>query len=64
MALDAGGHVPVNLWMETAVPGLFAGGDARADSSRQVASAVGDGATAAIRADHYLSTAFPTRLME
>ena len=64
VALDAGGHVPVNLWMETAVPGLFAAGDARADSARQVASAVGDGATAAIRADHYLSTVFPTRLME
>lgn len=60
--LDAGGHVPVNLWMESAVPGLFAAGDIRCDSARQVASAAGDGATAAIRADHYLSGAFPERL--
>ena len=52
---DAGGHLPVNLWMETAAPGLFAAGDIRADSARQVATAVGDGVTAAIRADHYLT---------
>ena len=62
VALDAGGHVPVNLWMETAVPGLFAAGDIRGESARQVVSAAGDGATAAIRADHYLSSAFPERL--
>ncbi|MGD9890507.1 MAG: thioredoxin-disulfide reductase [Dehalococcoidia bacterium] len=62
LALDAGGHVPVNLWMETAVPGLFAAGDIRGDSARQVVSAAGDGATAAIRADQYLSNTFPDRL--
>lgn len=56
--LDAGGHVPVNLWMETEVPGLFAAGDIRGDSARQVVSAAGDGATAAIRADHYISEHF------
>jgi thioredoxin reductase (NADPH) len=60
--LDRGGHVPVNLWMETEVPGLFAAGDIRNDSARQVVSAAGDGATAAIRAEHYLSVTFPDRL--
>jgi thioredoxin reductase (NADPH) len=64
LALDAGGHIPVNLWMETAVPGLFAAGDVRAESARQVASAVGDGVTAAIRADQYLTAAFPARMAE
>ncbi len=56
--LDAGGHIIVNEWMETNVPGIFAAGDVRANSARQVVSAAGDGATAAIRADHYISEAF------
>ncbi len=52
--LDQGGHARVNLWMETAVPGLFVAGDVRADAAKQLVSAAGDGATAAIRADYYL----------
>ena len=55
LPLDRAGHVVVNLWMETGVPGVFAAGDARIDSARQVVSAAGDGATAAIKADHYLT---------
>jgi thioredoxin reductase (NADPH) len=53
--LDAGGHACVNPWMETKVPGLYVAGDVRADAARQVVSSAGDGATAAIRADHYIS---------
>jgi thioredoxin reductase (NADPH) len=56
--LDAGGHIIVDEWMETGVPGLYAAGDIRANSARQVVSAAGDGATAAIRADHYISDRF------
>jgi thioredoxin reductase (NADPH) len=56
---DEGGHIYVNEWMETEVPGLFAAGDVRVNSARQVISAAGDGATAAIRADHYISNHFP-----
>lgn len=56
--LDAGGHLQVDHWMRTPVPGLFAAGDIRADSSRQVISSAGDGATAAIAADHYLQERF------
>jgi len=55
--MDEGGHILVNEWMETDVPGLFAAGDVRAHSARQVVTAAGDGATAAIRADHYLAGA-------
>jgi thioredoxin reductase (NADPH) len=54
LPLDAGGHVPVNQRLETSVPGLYAAGDLRQHSSRQVVSAAGDGATAAYFAMHYL----------
>jgi len=43
--------------MMTAVPGLFAIGDVRAGSFRQVATAVGEGATAAMAAEHWLEQA-------
>ncbi|MEX0684286.1 MAG: thioredoxin-disulfide reductase [Dehalococcoidia bacterium] len=56
---DAGGHVIVDDWMRTPKPGLFAAGDIRQNSARQVATSVGDGVTAAIGADHYIREAFP-----
>jgi thioredoxin reductase (NADPH) len=42
------------LAMETSVPGIFAAGDVRAGSTKQVASAVGEGASAAIAIREYL----------
>jgi thioredoxin reductase (NADPH) len=54
LKLDAGGFILVNGQMETGVPGMFAAGDIRAGSIRQVVSAAGDGATAAIAAERFL----------
>jgi thioredoxin reductase (NADPH) len=52
--LDGGGHVAVNHRMETEIPGLFAAGDVRQHSARQVIASAGDGATAAVFAMQYL----------
>ena len=59
VSMDEGGHIVVNEWMETDAPGLFAAGDARQNSARQVVAAAGDGATAAIAAERYISGRFP-----
>jgi thioredoxin reductase (NADPH) len=40
--------------LETSLPGVFAAGDARAGSTKQVASAAGEGATAALLIREYL----------
>jgi thioredoxin reductase (NADPH) len=56
--MDPGKHVIVDEWMRTEQPGLYAAGDVRQNSARQVASSVGDGVTAAIAADHYITDAF------
>jgi thioredoxin reductase (NADPH) len=52
--LDKTGHIKTNELMATSAPGIFAVGDIRKNSARQVASAVGDGATAALSAFKYL----------
>lgn len=52
---DPVGHIPVNAWMETAVAGVYAAGDVRQHSASQLASAAGDGATAAVAAYRYIT---------
>ena len=47
---DQGGYIITNDEMETNVPGLFAAGDVRSKSFRQVVTAVSDGAIAAHKA--------------
>ena len=56
LALSPEGLILVNDQMETGVPGVFAAGDIRSGSARQISSAVGDGATAAISAERFLSS--------
>jgi len=56
LALTPEGFILVDGRMATDVPGVFAAGDIRAGSPRQVSSAVGDGAVAAISAEEYLSS--------
>lgn len=52
--LDSKGHILVNEKMETEIPGVFAAGDIRHNSAMQIATAVGDGATAALSASQFL----------
>ena len=54
LPLDPSGHIKVNQYMETEIPGIFAAGDIRSDSPKQVSTAVGDGAAAAISAMKFL----------
>ncbi len=53
--MDALGHLHTDIHMRTKAPGVFACGDVRAESTRQLGAAVGDGITAALAAYHYLS---------
>lgn len=55
LTLDATGAIVTSEKMETSVPGIFAAGDIRSNSIRQVISAAGDGATAAVFAERYLT---------
>ena len=56
VALDGGGHVKTDLSMSTTAPGLYAVGDIRAGSARQLVTSAGDGATAAIAAHRYIES--------
>jgi len=55
LPLDEEGYIVTNELMETKIPGIFAAGDVRHNSTRQAITAAGDGATAAISAAKFLS---------
>ena len=52
--LDEVGLIKTNMNLETSMPGVFAAGDVRSGATMQIASAVGEGATAALTIRHYL----------
>ena len=56
LELDSTGHVLVDEHLQTSLPGVFAAGDIRHASSRQLVAAAGDGASAAVAAARYLRT--------
>ena len=51
---DEGGWIVTDASLQTSVPGIFAAGDVRDTSLRQVVTAAGDGARAAMSAYAYL----------
>jgi thioredoxin reductase (NADPH) len=55
VSLNEEGYIITNERLQTDVPGIFAAGDIRANSARQVVVAAGDGATAAIYAEKYIA---------
>ena len=55
LPLDESGYIITNEKMETSLPGILAAGDIRHNSARQAITAAGDGATAAIYAQKYLT---------
>lgn len=52
--LDPMGHIKTDLRLETTMPGVFASGDVRSGATLQIASAVGEGASAALSIREYL----------
>lgn len=52
--LDQLGLIKSNEQLETSMPGVFVAGDVRSGATMQIATAVGEGATAALRIREYL----------
>ncbi len=54
--LDEVGLIKSDTNLQTSVPGIFVAGDVRSGATMQIASAVGDGATAALKMREYLES--------
>ena len=54
--LAESGHIMTDSECRTSTEGLFAAGDIREKLVRQVSTAVGDGAIAAVAAEHYITS--------
>ncbi len=55
VALDANGLIITDEDMRTSAPGIYAAGDCRSKTLKQVATAVGEGAAAAFSAQEYIT---------
>ena len=53
---DEAGYIVTDRNMQTSIEGVWAVGDVRAQLTKQIATAVGDGTTAAVAASAYLAT--------
>ncbi|AOT72411.1 thioredoxin-disulfide reductase [Geosporobacter ferrireducens] len=58
ITLDSVGYIPTDDNMKTNIAGVFAAGDIRVKSLRQVVTAVADGAIAAVQAEKYIEHNF------
>ena len=56
LKLDERGYIPTDADMHTNIPGVFAAGDVRVKSFRQVVTAAADGAIATKQAEEYLNS--------
>ena len=56
LTLDDRGYVPAAEGCETAVPGIYVAGDCRTKTIRQIATAIADGATAALAASKFVES--------
>jgi thioredoxin reductase (NADPH) len=54
LKLDEKGFIVSDEHMKTSIDGIFACGDVRSKPLRQVVTAAGEGATAAVSAQHYV----------
>lgn len=55
LKINSWGYIEADDEMRTNIEGVFAAGDVRSKTVRQVATAVGDGAVAAVNAERYLA---------
>jgi thioredoxin reductase (NADPH) len=58
--LDERGFIRADATLRTSVPGIFAAGDARSGSTKQLVSAAGEGATAVLMIRDYLKLGRPS----
>lgn len=54
--LDESGYIKTDMKMRTSLDGLYVAGDCRSESYKQIVIACGDGAVAALSAQHYVES--------